>query len=429
MAFGSGVSKGAWPLRLKNILNSIIGEMAENPGRFARNPSVDFTRNRKLTFIQLSRLLLSMGGNSLNKELFDHFTPSSAPTVSALVQQRAKLKPKAMEHLFHQFNIACDDARKYRGCRLLAIDGTTMTYKGYPDEDTRMECNHGMNQFHVNLLYDVLNKVCLDAVIQPKPKENEPQGAKELVHRLDCGPAIILADRNYGALNLIEHLRRAPDVEYVVRLKNGHWKELEKLPMACIDTNIEIRIRTFGKRILKPGNPLHDFKYIHPDQWDFEPKHLMKLRIVRFEIGDGEYETIATSLPASKFPLAEIKKLYHMRWGIETGIRELKYAMGTVNFHSRKREYVLQEIFARLTMYNFCQRVIMNVIIRQKRRKWLYQVNFTMGIYLCRRYYRQHDPPDVEKAVSEYILPIRPDRQDKRKMAPRAQMHFLYRVA
>ena len=53
------------------------------------------------------------------------------------------------------------------------------------------------------------------------------------------------------------------------------------------------------------------------------------------------------------FPPSELKKLYAMRWGIETSFRELKYTVGLQHFHAKKTEFVHQEIFARLTMYNF----------------------------------------------------------------------------
>ena len=47
--------------------------------------------------------------------------------------------------------------------------------------------------------------------------------------------------------------------------------------------------------------------------------------------------------------------LYTKPWGIETSFRELKYAVGLVNFHAKKQEYIIQETFARLIMYNFAE--------------------------------------------------------------------------
>ncbi|WP_374972327.1 transposase [Blautia producta] len=45
--------------------------------------------------------------------------------------------------------------------------------------------------------------------------------------------------------------------------------------------------------------------------------------------------------------------MYGRRWGIECSFRELKYTIGLTNFHAKKVEYILQEIFAWLIIYNF----------------------------------------------------------------------------
>ena len=54
----------------------------------------------------------------------------------------------------------------------------------------------------------------------------------------------------------------------------------------------------------------------------------------------------------NEFSTEEIKELYALRWGIETSFRELKYAVGLTSFHSKKHEYIIQEIWARLLLYN-----------------------------------------------------------------------------
>lgn len=166
--------------------------------------------------------------------------------------------------------------------------------------------------------------------------------------------------------------------------------------------------------------------------WDFESPYQLKIRIVRFKISDDTWETIATSLPKDKFPPAVLKYLYHLRWGIETSFRELKYAIGVTNFHAKKSQSVLQEIFARIVMYNFCERITMNVVIdNDKDRKWQYQANYTMGIHICLDFFRYigDEPPDIEEKISHYILPVRPNRADRRKVTPKPAVFFLYRVA
>lgn len=47
-----------------------------------------------------------------------------------------------------------------------------------------------------------------------------------------------------------------------------------------------------------------------------------------------------------------------MRREIETTFGELKYAIGLNTFHARKRELIKQEIYARLILHNFCERII-----------------------------------------------------------------------
>ncbi len=44
--------------------------------------------------------------------------------------------------------------------------------------------------------------------------------------------------------------------------------------------------------------------------------------------------------------LIPYKNLYASRWGIETSFRDLKYSIGLVNFHAKKKEGILQERLA-----------------------------------------------------------------------------------
>lgn len=164
----------------------------------------------------------------------------------------------------------------------------------------------------------------------------------------------------------------------------------------------------------------------------------MTIRIVRFKIADTgndftDYETIATSLNKKDFSAEEIKKLYHMRWGIETSFRELKYAVGLTRLHTKKTSAAMQEVLARLIMYNFCECITMSIVIEQKdSRKWTYHVNFTHAIHICKDYFRCRDPspPDVVALITREILPVRPGRPDKRKtVQAKTFVWFMYRVS
>jgi hypothetical protein len=178
---------------------------------------------------------------------------------------------------------------------------------------------------------------------------------------------------------------------------------------------------------LLPINATFDYLDLHTNK--FYP---ISFRVVRFRISEDTYETIITNLDPEEFSSEKIKEFYHLRWGIETSFRELKYEIGLTNFHSKKVEHITQEIFARLTMYNFCELITMHVVIQQKDTKHSYQVNFTRAIQVCRYYFRCQSnitPPDVEALILKNNLPVRTGRKDLRKVKANKVVSFLYRVA
>lgn len=109
----------------------------------------------------------------------------------------------------------------------------------------------------------------------------------------------------------------------------------------------------------------------------------------RTDLPSGEYETLITSLPRNEFSLEDLKDLYHMRWGIETSFRELKYAVGLVNLHCKKENFAYQEIYAAILMYNFYERIVSYAVIKKKQPTcYQYQINYTMAITICKEYFK-----------------------------------------
>ncbi len=160
--------------------------------------------------------------------------------------------------------------------------------------------------------------------------------------------------------------------------------------------------------------------------------YTMSFRIARFSIADDSYEMLVTNLNRSEFLINDLKEIYHLRWGIETSFRELKYSVGLTSFHARKVDYIKQEVFARLLLYNYCELITTHVVQQMQNNDKTKQVNFTIAIYICREYLRQKrnlSPPDVIKLIEKHILPVRPGRKGPRKVKPQASVSFLYRVA
>ena len=98
----------------------------------------------------------------------------------------------------------------------------------------------------------------------------------------------------------------------------------------------------------------------------------LRFRVVRFRISGGCYETVYTNLDSETFPIGKIKELYRLRWGIETSFRELKYAIGLSFLHGKKTDFLLQEVFARLILYNYASLIARKIPVPQEK-----QINFT----------------------------------------------------
>lgn len=431
------------PDTIKAELMSAISEAVANPHKEFGEQECNFVRRRKLTAEVLIRLLLSMQGGSLNKELYD---AGIGVTASAFVQQRKKLSYTVLEEAMERFNDASRDSRTYRGYRVLAVDGTAVNMNRNPKSDSFVCSDYnpkGYNQLHVNPMYDVLNKTYRHCVIQPQPQQDEIGALTFMLEWYDFGEkTLIVADRGYESYNVFAHLLEKPNVDFLIRVKqdNSAMRDIKKLPMEELDADISCTITTTqtnedkkNGHILIQTRKNKDRVYsakTRAGRWDFKSPYAMKFRVVRFMLDTGEYETLATSLPRS-FTLSEIKELYHARWGIETAFRELKYGLGLVNLHGKKDDFVKQEIFASMIMSNFCNRISGMVAVQQKEENiHEYRVNFKMAVYLCRKFFRTENA-DAEKLLQDiagYTEPVRPGRQDGRSIKPKSFVGFVYRV-
>ena len=80
----------------------------------------------------------------------------------------------------------------------------------------------------------------------------------------------------------------------------------------------------------------------------------------------SETPWLFTNLQEDDFSIDEIRDLYNRRWGIETSFRDIKYATGMLFFHSRKKQLVLQEIYAKLILYNFSEAITHSIVLQKK---------------------------------------------------------------
>ena len=433
-----------YPKHIKNTLLSVIHDMAKHPEDFCCCPGKDFTRDRKLPFEMLLTLLVKMGGRSLRDEMLDCIDFEEMPaTVSALVQQRNKLLPEALEYLFREFTNRSHNPKTYKGYRLLAVDGSDLQFTANPNDPlSYFPGANGQKPYsflHLNALYDLSSNLYLDAVVQKRRAANENAALVSMVDRSGIGePVIITADRGYESYNTLEHIARK-GWKYLIRLREskGIISSLS-LPEGDFDMPVQLFLTRKQTKKLKelqkefPGMyrflPINvNFDYL---PWGTDGFYPFSFRIVRFKISEGSTETLITNLDRNSFPAEELKHLYHLRWGIETSFRQLKYTIGLSLFQSKKVEYITQEVFARLIMYNFCELITSHVVIQNKRRKYVYQTNFTAAVHICRQFLRGAvPPPKVEALIEQQVVPIRPGRSTPRKAKNIKFNGFFYRIA
>jgi hypothetical protein len=419
--------------------------MSQNSWLYVNKPGIDFTRNRKMDFDNTIKFLISMQKSSTKQELLDFYHyDSDAPSQASFSQQRGKIRPDAFEFLFKEFTSNFSYDKKFKGYRLLACDGSRLNIARNP-KDAKTYCltdpyGKGFNQLHLNALYDLCNRVYVDTIIQPAREMNEGKAMCDMIDRFcqnSDDKAIFMADRGYETLNIFAHAIENQS-RFLIRAKDvgGKTNLLSTLNLPDSEEfDVDIERFLTRRNTNKVKEQPEVYKYISNRPFDYletgsSTPYYMAFRVIRFKISDGTYECIITNLPRSEFSVEDIKELYNLRWGIETSFRELKYAVGLVNFHSKKVDFITQEIFAKLILFNFCEIITSYVVIEKKDTIHQYQINYAIAIRICIEFLiqsRNSPPMNVETLIGRQLLPIRSGRKAPRFVKSQSAKSFIYR--
>ena len=441
---------------VKQSLLDQIQELSKHPELYCQNPWRDFTRNRKLTFSTLISFILNMHGGSITNEVIDYFLKGGCiVSPSAVVQMRGKLKAEAFRALLLGFTRQMEEVmnpRTENGLRILAVDGSDIQMPVNPDDvESFFPGANGQKPYnlaHLNALYDLKQRIYLDAVIQKRLNWNEHKALIKMAEDSAIENALVIADRGYEAYNNLAHLQERGWF-YLIRIKDGRTGIVSGLDIPNADEfDLEISMnltRSLTNEVKELCKDKNHYRYI-PQNMNFDYLPLLKgtygtkpvfynlnYRVVRVRINDELMETLVTNLPVEQYPPDKLKELYALRWGIETSFRSLKYTVGMLHYHSKKAECIFQEVFASLIIYNFTEWITVQVIIQKPKCKHAYKVNFTAAVHLCRKLLSEKmHPPDVEALIAKYIVPIRPDRKYERRLSKRGKVtaiNFTYRIA
>lgn len=149
---------------------------------------------------------------------------------------------------------------------------------------------------------------------------------------------IWLFDRGFPSFGLIYQLLEQKK-KFVMRVSSNFLKEVNEFRKSkYVDRQISI---------------ICTKQRIRSEQIQCEENTELNLRCVRIQLSSGAEEILITNLERTEFPKRDLKKLYSLRWGIETSFNYLKNAVFVEEFTSKTENGLAQEYFVSLLMYNF----------------------------------------------------------------------------
>ncbi len=393
-----------------------------------KQSSKDFIRTRLLFFQTLFLFFINFIKGSYQDELDHYFkalfrldVPIKYVTKMALSLARKKIKFDAFiefnRHLLEFFYDHFTNTKQWNGFNLLAIDGSTL--KLFKDEDIRkhfgiMQPKNGPAcvMARVSQMFDVLNKVTIDAIISPYRV-----GERELFHShmLNFLPNdLLLLDRGYPAywiFNLVVSLNG----NFCARISN-HWKVVQNfVESGAQEALIDLQASYQSK------------KECNEMGLDVVP---LRLRLIRVELESGEIEVLITSLiDGRKFPHETFMELYHLRWPVEVDYLFMKQRIEIGNFSGKSVLSVYQDFHAKVLAKNLTWILAFpaQTAIEEKEneKKYEYQLKMTQAIskskdtiFLLFERPREAIEQLIQKIHTVFIAatePIRPGRKFKRK--------------
>lgn len=425
------------PSAVKDALNEAIEREV-----LMRGAHIDdirrFSRNRKLPLEVMIRLILTMGGGNLTNELLAAGIDAKPP---AFVQQRRRIKPALFQNIMQNFNKTEELFAAYKGIRVLSADGTTVSLPYHKDGETFIPIDThprgGYNAYHVTPIYDLLGGTYLDAVCQVQAKQDEQGALISMLYKpcVRAHKSVVVCDRGFEGYDLAAHCQNA-GVDFLIRVR-PLMKAVRALEMRELDTDVSFTLTTSQSKAHREAGYIlmqttNNSGHKNRARWDFA--HInpfpMSFRVVRIKLPTGEFETLITSLPRT-FTTRDIEYLYHLRWNIELSFRNLKYRQGLIAIHSIRDDFAQQQIWASITMHNFCQRIIREIEPEQNpANKYRRLLNTGVAMQLCKEYFRNPyaDSDALVREIMKHTEAERPGRQSERHMTTKTCTNFQYRV-
>jgi len=413
---------------LKNTLYDSINDLLKTKESYLSKPDTAFSRTQKISFRDTLLFPMIAAGESTPVEMLDFFPASKLPTAAAMNYRREQVNVSAFRDLMVNFTSKLPNHKTFKQLRVIAVDGTRLNTPFNPNDSGSfanfIPGRRGFNQYHLNTCMDILNDQFIDAVIQGCSSMDEKHAFCEMMDRY-CSdkPSVFVADRGYSSYNVIAHAIKNNHF-FVIRLTSNIAQNIfdrsKELDDSCeYDTEDVINIGRTKANTAKNLPNYHyiraskKYDYIQPGSSEIDS---FNVRMVKFVLPSGCEEYLLTNLDKDTFSTADIKEIYRLRWGIETSYRYLKYVSGLVHIHSLKPKFIFQEIYAKLTCYNFCAAIMGKTKVdKSSKKKHEYKADKTYLFKSCIRFLKGQ-LKSISKVTQNKKVPVRAGRTFERNM-------------
>lgn len=294
--------------------------------------------------------------------LADFFQDDSGfvPSKSSFSQARSSLCFKAFKRLnlmICQLFYENSTSQKWKGFRILAVDGSTLRL---PEHGSLAEkfSKHAFGakrtverwMSRVSFLYDVLNKVVLDAQME---SFNTSEAALCDAHLgfIRQGDLVIF-DRYYASHYLFSVLSHKK-IEFLFRMRDHSWSCVKEfLASSLKEQVVEIQPNKYSVVAKKiPSNV----------------NHCVKIRLIKHISRSGEVKVFATSLlDDQQYRRQSVINLYKKRWGVEEAYKTLKSRLDVIHFSGKTRQAVQQDFYANVLLISLTSILKASISVKKK---------------------------------------------------------------
>ena len=388
-----------------------------------------FTRKRKLTMYQVVLFLFYTSKRNMQANLSKicvQLTKLQFPEVSkqAISKARKGILPELFQQLL-SISIAIFYQEKkqrysWHGYYPFAIDGSKVqvprksgTYFGYAYNN---KARYPTAMAAASILYDIGQDIIVDARIDPflyGERSSALEHLKYLEEKKLEKQAIILWDRGYHSLDLIQHIE-----------KQGYYF-LERVQ----------------KNILAFENVKSDDEIVY-----YFPEHQKKtgkkegilVRVIHVTLEDGTIECLVTNVLSPEITKEEFQELYFQRWKIEGKYEELKSRWEIEEFSGASEIAVKQEFWIHILLSNITSMIKADAdkAIQESRNlnnKYQYQANRSniigyikdsFAIMLCGEKKIKNQLDWIYEESKKGRSQIQPNRKCKRPRVQLKRKHF-----